>query len=139
MASFSNYTENGVLNLMFHGTPFNIPGLYLGLFTSDAGLEENNIQAATEVPGGLTGYLRIDLNQFGGVTTATDGEIQNVATMDFPKATQDWGEITHTALLDSPDAANGNVICWGPVLNSRTVYIGDSVRVPAGAFIVTLS
>lgn len=137
MAGFSDYLEDKLLNFVFKGDVFKIPGRYLALFTSDTGLEENNISLAAEVRDTQQSYARINITAQGGFNTASGGIIANSQDMDFPIAQADWGTITHTAVMDA--ATNGNVLAWGPLLNPRTIYNGDSVRVPSGALTITLS
>lgn len=137
MAGFSDYTEKKVLDLIFNAGSFAIPGLYLGLFKSDAGLETNQIASADEVKDSASSYARIDINTLGGFNGASAGAVSNAQDMEFPIAQADWGTITHTAILDAK--TEGNVLAWGPLLNPRTIYNGDSVKVPAGALVATLS
>lgn len=137
MAGFSDYTENKVLDFIFNADSFVIPGLYLGLFKSDTGLETNQIASADEVKDSASSYVRIDINTLGGFNGASAGAVSNAQDMEFPIAQADWGTITHTAILDAK--TGGNVLAWGPLLNPRTIYNGDSVKVPTGALVATLS
>lgn len=138
MPGFSDYTENGVLNQIFNGDAFVVPGRFLALFTSANGLEENNITGADEVSATGTGYIRVNVTANGGFTTSTTGTLSNAQEFDFPIATADWTTITHAAIIDTVSNGTGNVLCWGPLVNPRVIYTGDSIRVPAGAFTVTL-
>lgn len=137
MAGFSDYTENKVLDFIFNADSFVIPGLYLGLFKSDPGLETNQIASADEVKDSASSYVRIDINTLGGFNGASAGAVSNAQDMEFPIAQADWGTITHTAILDAK--TGGNVLAWGPLLNPRTIYNGDCVKIPAGALVATLS
>jgi len=138
MSGFSVHTENGVLNQVFNNTAFTVPGRFLALFTASTGLEENLIANAAEVVSAATGYVRVNITANGGFTTSSAGTLSNAQEFDFPIATADWQTITHTAVMDASAAGTGNVICWGPLLNPRVIYTGDSIRVPAGAFTITL-
>ena len=137
MSSFSVWTANGTLNHLFRGTAFNVPGRFLALFTSPSGLENNTIGTANEVAVGPTGYARPNIDANGGFAVAVNSSMSNVQEFDFPIATSDWGTITHTAIMDA--ATGGNVVAWGPLLNPRIIYTGDSIKVPAGAFTITLT
>lgn len=137
MSGFSDYLEDKLLDFVFKKSSFTIPGVYLALFTSDVGLEENNIGLASEVADTQQSYARIDITAQGGFNPSSGGVTANAQDMDFPIAQADWGTITHTAVLDAP--TGGNVLAWGPLLNPRTIYNGDSVRVPSGALTITLS
>lgn len=136
MSSFSNYTENGVLNHLFKAVNFPSPSLYMGLFQSDAGLESNEIASAAEVVD-ASSYARVNINDFGGFSTSVAGQTSNTQDLDFNVALTDWGTVTHTAILDA--ATGGNVIAWGPLTNPRTLYAGDALKVRAGACVISLS
>lgn len=136
MSSFSNYTENGVLNHLFRATSMSSPAnVYLGLFTSDAGLESNTIASATEVVD--SAYSRVNITTNGSYTAPSDGVIRNVQDLDFAPATVDWGTITHTAVLDA--ATGGNVLAWGALTNPRSIHISDAVKVRANTHSITLA
>lgn len=137
MAGFSNYIENMVLDGLFGEGALTIPGNYLALFKSDTGLEENDSGSWEEVTDTSGSYARIDIRTLGGFNSASDGNVSNAQEMEFPVAQADWGTITYTAVMDS--ATGGNVIAYGPLLNPRTIYNGDSIKVPAGALVITLS
>lgn len=137
MAGFSDYTENKVLDLLFNEGTLSVPGIYLALFTSDAGLEESESSSWTEITDTSGSYQRIDIKTLGGFTSASNGSVSNAQDMEFPVAKADWGTITYTAVMDA--ATGGHVLAYGPLLNPRTIYNGDSVKVPAGALVITLS
>lgn len=137
MASFSDTLENAVLNKIFSGVDFEYPEIYLGMFKSDAGLETDIIADAEEVLFEETGYARVNVTDGGGFTTSTAGQVSNINDIEFPVAQADWGTITHAALLDAP--TGGTVLCWGPLLNPRSIYNGDSIKVPSGAMVAQLS
>lgn len=139
MAGFSTYTSNGVLNQVFSSTPFQVTGRHLALFTSANGLQENTIGNADEVSTNGSNYARINLDMHGGFTSSSSGSITNTQEVDFPIAASDWGTITHTAIVDASAVGTGNIVCWGPLLNPRIIYTGDNIRVPVGAFTITLT
>ena len=136
MASFSNYTEDKVLNNIFRGEAFSAPNLHIALFTSSAGLETNNPSAQVEIPTADTGYARVVVPQYTGFTAATNGQSTNAVALEFPVATLDWGTVTHIGIMDAETA--GNVILWGSIRNARPVYSGDIIRFVPGAITVTL-
>ena len=136
MASFSNYSEDKVLDNLFRGDAFTVPNLHIGLFTSSAGLETNAPASQTEVPSVDAGYARVAIPSYTGFTASTGGQTSNVAALEFPVATLDWGTITHIGIMDAE--AGGNVILWGSVRNARPIYSGDIIRFAPGAIVVTL-
>lgn len=136
MASFSNYTEDKVLNNIFRGEAFSAPNLHIALFTSSAGLETNTRSAQVEIPTTDTGYARVAVPQYTGFTASTSGQSTNAVVFEFPVATLDWGTITHIGIMDAETA--GNVIMWGSIQNARPIYSGDIIRFVPGAITVTL-
>lgn len=136
MASFSNYSEDKVLDNLFRGAAFSVPNLHVGLFTSSAGLETNNAASQTEVSSTNTGYSRVAVPSFTGFTVSTGGQSTNAVAFEFPVATLDWGTVTHIGLLDAE--MGGNVILWGSIRNARPIYSGDIIRFAPGSIVVTL-
>ena len=136
MASFSNYSEDKVLNNLFRGKAFSVPNLHIGLFTSSAGLETNTAASQTEVPTTDTGYSRVAVPSYTGFTASANGQSTNAVALEFPVATLDWGTVTHIGIMDAE--IGGNVILWGSIRNARPIYSGDIIRFAVGSIIVTL-
>ena len=131
MSSFSDYTENLVLNWLFTTNSATRPtAWYVGLFTaapSDTG-------GGTEVTG--NGYARVatgTMSISGTSTTAT-----NAAAIEFAAASGgNWGTITHAAIFDA--SSSGNMLAWAALTTSRTINDGDVFRIPAGSLDITLT
>lgn len=131
MASFSDYSENLVLNFLFTTNTATRPTeWYVGLFTaapSDTG-------GGTEVSG--SGYAREatgTITVSGTATTAT-----NAAAIEFDAASGgNWGTITHAAIFDA--LTSGNMLAWAPLTVSRTINDGDVFRIPASSLTITLT
>jgi hypothetical protein len=131
MSSFSNYTENLVLNYLFTTNSVTRPtAWFVGLFTaapSDAG-------GGTEVSG--SGYVRKatgTITVSGTGTTAT-----NSAAIEFAAASGgNWGTVTHAAIFDA--STGGNMLAWAQLTTARTINDGDVFRVPASSLTVTLT
>lgn len=131
MSSFSDYTENLVLNWLFTTNSATRPtAWYVGLFTaapSDTG-------GGTEVSG--SAYARKatwTITVSGTATTAT-----NSAAIEFDAASGgNWGTITHAAIFDA--SSGGNMLAWAALTTSRTINDGDVFRIPAGSLTVTLT
>lgn len=126
MASFSDYSENKVLDYLLRGEVFAVPNLYVALMTSSNGLESNTPAAQTEVGTSGTGYARVAVPSYTGFSAATSGQSSNVSTFEFPVAQTDWGTISHAALMDAE--TGGNVIWWSALSAPRVVYSGDTIR-----------
>lgn len=130
MSAASDYTENKVLDHVLKNTAFTQPtNLYLGLWTSDDGLESGTV--TSEVSGGS--YARQTLS-FG---TASGGSASTDATVTFPAATANWGTITHVAIMDAD--TGGNVLFHGSVTTSKTIESGDTFQVSSGNLTVSLA
>lgn len=136
MASFSDYTENKVLNYLLRGEAFSVPNMYLALFSSSNGLEPNVPASQTEVGTAGTGYARVAVPSYTGFSAATSGQSANVSTFEFPVAQTDWGTISHAALMDAE--TGGNVIWWSNLSAPRVVYSGDTIRFAANTLTILL-
>jgi hypothetical protein len=131
MSSFSDYTENLLLNWLLTTNSATRPtAWYVGLFTaapSDTG-------GGTEVTG--NGYARVatgTMSISGTSTTAT-----NAAAIEFAAASGgNWGTITYAAIFDA--SSGGNMLAWAALTTSRTINDGDVFRIPAGSLTVTLT
>lgn len=131
MSSFTDYTENLVLNWLLTTNSATRPtAWYVGLFTgapSDTG-------GGTEVSG--SGYARKatgTITVSGTATTAT-----NAAAIEFdPASGGNWGSITYAAIFDAE--TSGNMIAWAELTTARTINDGDVFRIPAGSLTVTLT
>jgi len=131
MSSFSDYTENLVLNWLFTTNSATRPtAWFVGLFTaapSDTG-------GGTEVSG--SGYARKatgTITVSGTATTAT-----NSAAIEFdPASGGNWGNITHAAIFDA--STGGNMLAWAQLTTARTINDGDVFRVPASSLTITLT
>lgn len=127
MSSFSDYTENAVLNHVFRATAMTSPAtVRVGLFTaapSDTG-------GGTEVSG--NGYSRQAVT-FGA---PSNGVIANTGAVNFTAAGGAWGAITHVGYFDAATA--GNMLAWAPI-TSATIGDGDTLQFAVGALTITLT
>lgn len=102
--------------------------LYLALFT---GVGPGESGAATnEVPGGI-GYAR----QLITFATESGGSTSNNNTPAFGPATASWGTLTYGAICKSNVQGTADVIYYFPLTTPRTVNIGQSFTVAAGAIV----
>lgn len=130
MSAASDFLENKVLGHVLGGTAYTAPGtLYLGLFTSNGGLENNTAGSQTEISGGS--YAREEVTFTVSGNTAT-----NSATVTFDPATGNWGTITHVAVMDA--STSGNVLFWGAVTTEKTIESGDTFQVSSGNLSISL-
>lgn len=94
--------------------------------------------AGVPVAGG--GYVRLQ-GSYALVSGRTD-LAANVATLEWPAATAAWGTIGWFELWDA--LTTGNRLYWGPLVDpadgvtpiTRSILVGDIMRMPAGSLIV---
>lgn len=132
MSSFTDYTENLVLNWLFTTNSATRPtAWYIGLFTaapSDTG-------GGTEITG--NGYSRTATGTMT-VSGTSPTNCTNSAAIEFPAASGgNWGTITHVAVFDA--STTGNMLGWAALTTSRTINDGDILRIPAGDLDITLT
>jgi hypothetical protein len=132
MSSFSDYTENLVLNYLFTTNSVTRPtAWYVGLFTaapSDAG-------GGTEVSG--SGYARVVTGTMSVSGTSPTNATNDAAIEFAPASGGTWGTITHIAIFDAD--TSGNMLGWAELTTARTINDGDVLRIPAGDLDITLT
>lgn len=132
MSSFSDYTENLVLNWLLTTNSATRPtAWYVGLFTaapSDTG-------GGTEVVGNA--YARVATGTLS-VTGTSPTTATNSAAIEFAAASGgNWGTVTYAAIFDA--STGGNMLAWAALTTSRTINDGDVFRIPAGSLDITLT
>jgi hypothetical protein len=132
MSSFTDYTENLVLNWLFTTNSATRPtAWYIGLFTaapSDTG-------GGTEVSG--NGYSRKATGTMS-ISGTSPTNCTNSAAIEFDAASGgNWGTVTHVAIFDA--STSGNMLGWAQLTTSRTINDGDILRIPAGDLDITLT
>lgn len=138
MSALTDYAEAKILDFLFRGTIWlqRPPTLYFGLLTA----EPSDTTPGTEVAAG--GYARVskpaNTTNFGGLnrTASTDPLIQhggimaNGVAIAFPKATANWGTVTHIAVYDAASA--GNMILWKALNSPAPVSINEVLTFAVG-------
>lgn len=113
MASgFSVYLDNKVLDFIFTGTNNTTPTKYWALFLSDNGLSNNTLAEQNEVNG--AGYARVEADNVT-FSAASESSVTNLLEVQFPVADEDWGTVTHVALMDA--ATQGNVLAFAEFMD----------------------
>lgn len=124
--SKTNFLETQLLNHVLRATPYSGPStVYVALFTSAPG----EAGGGTEVSGGS--YAR----QPVVFSAPLPDSVTNVADVNFPIATADWGNIVSFAIFDA--ASSGNMLYFANLTAARTVLTSDQFRFPAGQLIVS--
>jgi hypothetical protein len=98
--------------------------IFLGLYTGPT----TNAGLGPEVS--ATSYIK----QIVTFNTSLNRTTSNSKAITFPIATEDWGIITHAALIDNL----GNMIFHGPLNTPQTVRKGDQVKIAIGEISVSL-
>ena len=126
--SFTTLLENELLDHVFRNAAYTPPAtVYIGLYTTAT----DGAGAGTEVTGGS--YAR----QAMSFDAAASSAIDNTAAVEFPTATDNWGTVTHTAVLDAASA--GNMLAETALTASKVISTGDVFRFQAGEFDIALS
>jgi len=140
--SASNYLENELLDHVLRNEAYTAPStVYCALFTADdsGGATAENLEAGTltnEVSDSGTAYARQAIT-FGSV--ASGGSISNTATITFPTATADYGQVEYVAITDNATAGAGNVLYYGALTAAKTISNGDQFVINTGSLTVTLA
>lgn len=127
MSSFSDYTEDAVLNHLFRNVALPAPGaVYLALYTAaptDAG-------GGTQVSG--SGYARQAVT-FGA---PSGGEISNSAPVAFTAAGGAFGSVVAVGIFDAATA--GNLLAWAPI-TPASIGDGDTLNFAVGDIDISLT
>jgi len=131
MANISAYMAKDTLDWQLGGAAATQPaarwaGLAAGTPTSVNGSEI----------GTLTGYSRI--TALFGAAASPAGSASNTAAMTFGPFSS-VGSILGLQLWDGSPVGSSNMLWYGTLLTARTIGIGDTLIVAAGALIITLS
>ncbi len=135
MSAASDYLENKLLDHVLTSTGYASPNasLYLALFTSDGGLENNTAGSQTEITTSGSAYAR----QTIAFASASSGSSANSGTVTFSAATANWGTVSHVAIMDA--STSGNVLFHGAVTTSKTIETGDTFQVSASNLTISLA
>jgi hypothetical protein len=131
MGSFSDYTENKVLDHVVGKTSFTMPTAYIGLSTADPTDDASGLAE----PSG-NGYARVTTSG-SDWDAASGGATANATVLTFPEATGSWGTVTHFALFDA--ATSGNMLAHGTLDASRAITSPQIPRFSIGELDITLS
>ena len=128
MNNKSDFLRNALVDHTLRGVAYTPPSArYIALFT----VAPTSAGGGTEVTGGS--YLR----QSVAFSAASSGQSSNTAPVNFPVPSADWGTVIAAALFDA--SSGGNMLYFGPLGTSKTIYASDSVFFPANYFSITES
>lgn len=131
MANISAYNAKALLDWNLNGaTPTrpgaNWAGLAAGTPTSVSGSEI----------GTLTGYSRV--TALFGAAASPAGSASNTAAMTFGPFSS-IGSILGLQVWDGSPVGSSNMLWYGTLQTARTIGVGDTLIVAAGALLITLS
>lgn len=131
MANIGAYLAKGMLDWSLQGaTPARPNALWAGLA---AGTPTS--VSGSEI-GTLTGYSRI--TALFGAAASPAGSASNTAAMTFGPFSS-TGSILGLQLWDGSPVNSSDMLWYGTLQTARTILIGDSLVLTAGALIITLS
>lgn len=138
MSAFSDYYENKIIDHMLRGQAFTVPTtVYVACFTANTNLESNNPSAEVSTSG--TAYSRQAIT----LSAASAGATTNSADLTWSTATANWGTVTSVAIVDHATnttwGTNVNVLMWADLAASKVVNNGDTFKILAGDFDVTVA
>ena len=129
----STYLATAILKHTTSQEAYTMPtSIFLALYSSDP--TDDGIHANEVADAGA--YARIDITSLMAV--AVSGYSQNTANITFPTATLDWGQITHTAVLDSSVIGAGNFLYSEALVDTFTVLDTEVFEYLVGNFSIEL-
>ena len=131
MGSFSDYTENKVLDHITGKASFTKPTIYVAYSTADP-LDDNS--GIAEPVG--NGYARVTTSG-SDWDVASGGATANATAITFPEASGAQGTITHFAAFDA--SSGGNQLWHGTLDASRVITSGITPRFAIGELDITQS
>jgi hypothetical protein len=136
-SNLSDYLANTLLNFAFRNQTFTSPSTYAGLATANI-TDANTGSTITELTG--TSYARVQVAPNGGTSPtwdlATSGLVDNTHNIDWsPGGT--WS--TFTAIFVADASSAGNLLVYDNSITSQGAISGDTVRVAAGDFDISLA
>ena len=135
--SFSNAWENMILKHRFNIQSYATSELWAALSSADPLDDASGLSEPTSAKG----YYRVKTNNGSGtswqVSDSSGTTINNSAIITFSTSSNDWGTMTHFALM-SGSTAGASVLCHGELTNSKVVVNGDVVRFSASALNICL-
>lgn len=120
----SNYLAHKLLDLMFSGTAYTAPDLYLALSSA---CPRDDASGKAEPSG--NNYSRTEIT--GTWETVVDGLTDNDGNIELPVPSGSWGTLNWLVLMDA--ATSGNMLLYGKLYTPQSPGNGDTVTVLAGA------
>jgi len=135
--SYSDFLEKSLMDMAFGGVTFTPSSiLYVALSSGNPG---ENLQTFVEPAVG--GYARVGVDNnkttfSNAINSVNSGVIHNMISIEFPRATDFVGLVTHFVLLDQD--VGGHSYGYGVLSNARTIYSGDTPNFASGTMTITM-
>ena len=127
----SDAVANLGLTALFNGIPIPFFDLYIA-FCYESPEDSDDGSTIPELVGG--NYSRV---KFANWSYATEGITLNETSIEFPLPSEDWRNITHTALCDA--VIGGNMVFYGISNPNQAPTKGKPVRYNKNNFITTIN
>jgi len=127
----ATYLADKTLDLMFNGTAYSSPSIYVGLTTTTI----SDASTGTSISDPTTNnYTRI---LYSNWSTATTGTLNNTANIQFSVPSGTWGTVVASSLTDA--ATVGNLLFYdNDNLVDQTIGFNDDVKFLATNFDVSI-
>lgn len=141
MSKFSDYSETNIIQSLLRGIAMPLPtGIHLAMFTADP--TDANVTANEVTVGALPAYTRQNAAAAGtidtGWTAPADGVTSNAKVITFqPNNGASAVTVTHLGIYDA--ATGGNLLFHSPMVNSKTLQVGDVLSFGIGTLVVTVA
>ena len=130
MGSFSDYWEDKILDHIFGKDMYTPPTIHVALSTANP---LDNASGIVEPAGNA--YARVETST-SDWNVASGGSMSNANDIVFPKATGNWGILSHFALFDA--GVGGNMLAHGALSQPKAVDSSYTPIFDAGDLIISL-
>lgn len=128
----SNYLEEAILNYFFRNQSISKPTvLYVALYKTNP----TDSDTGSEVNGG--GYQRQAVTFDAPSQQGERGVIANTNTVEFPQATNEWGEIAYFGIRDAREG--GNLLTYGTFNKPQTITEGTQFAIKQGDLTISVA
>ena len=133
MANLTYYSANKIQDYILGNVSFTNPTIwYLGISSTAPQVDGTGVTEPTTDPS----YERVVIaNNKISFSSASSGEVANIASFQFVESSINQGVVTHWVLYDA--LTGGNMWQFGNLTNSRTVEISTTLLLPIGRFTST--
>lgn len=132
---FTAYFNNKALGLLFGGTAFPLPNVYVALSTTVPNADGTNF---TQVSGVGYGRVLIDNDDPASWSNPpSSSQTLNKVTVTFPAAGGSWGSVVAFGLYDAP--SGGNLLAWASLAQPKVIGTGDVASFAIDSLVVSLA